>query len=500
VTASVALRAERSFSPAAVSGVIVAGLTLVGLALRAAGLDESLYGDELYTYEVSGRAGLDDVVSGVAGDIEISPPLYFVFAWATAKLGDPQVWLRVPSFLAGVAAIPVVYLLGSRTVGLRAAVVGAALLALSPFAIAYSVEARPYALTLLLTALSTLALLAAVYKGRPHQWALFALASWAALMSHYTAIFPLAAQAAWAVWAHREHLRPLAVAHAAIGAGLLPWLPSFLADRDADFQSAIETVWPFTPSFFLRSLAGGVVGNSYVGLPEIPGEAALALLAGGLLLALPGASRAISLLRRRDTALILMIALAAPVGAALYSLFFSSVFVPRTLLPSLPALCLVLGLFLTAGPRLLSAAAVAFVIVAMALGAARVVAWNPKPPFGAVADEIEARSQPGDPVLEYVLDFGSLDTELEPPFLLYRDPCRDPATAPLQNVRGELGCTGRAGGFARAARRPARRLFLVVHAGARPSFSEVDRRWRLQEATRFDNHFYPLEVLEYAPR
>ena len=43
--------------------------------------------------------------------------------------------LRAPSFLAGVAAIPLVYLLGARTVGRAAALVAAAITALSPFMI-----------------------------------------------------------------------------------------------------------------------------------------------------------------------------------------------------------------------------------------------------------------------------------------------------------------------------------------------------------------------------
>lgn len=143
----------------------VAAITLLALAVRLAGLDESLFGDELFTHEIATRPAFGDMLGAVAGDLEISPPLYFVFAWLGAKIGDPQVWLRVPALVAGVATVPALYVLGVRTVGRPAALVGAAALALSPVAIFYSAEARAYSLTALFVVLSAIALLAALERG-----------------------------------------------------------------------------------------------------------------------------------------------------------------------------------------------------------------------------------------------------------------------------------------------------------------------------------------------
>jgi Dolichyl-phosphate-mannose-protein mannosyltransferase len=500
VNASLAPRAESSLSPTLVSAALVAGLTLAGLALRAAGLDEAIYGDELFTHEVSTRSGLDDVISGVASDLEISPPLYHVMAWATGKLGDPEVSLRVPVLLAGAATIPVVYSLGLRTVGRGAALAGAALLALSPFAVFYAAEARAYSLAMLCVALSTLALLAALRSRRRLHWGLFALAAWAAVFSHYTAVFPLAAQAGWAVWAHRDRVRELALAHAVALALFLPWLPEFLDDRDAGFQTAIETFWPLTASFFFRSLAGWVVGNPYLGLTTIPGTAALVLAGGGLLVGLAGARRAVEALRRPEVLLIVVVALAAPLGGLLYSLVFPSVFVPRTLIPSLPALCLALGLLLTSAPRQLAAAAIALVLAGFALGTVRLLAWNPKPPFGEAAAHIGDRTAPRDPILEIVLDFGTLDIALSRPFLLYREGCADPATGPGQLLEGRLRCVGGRSGFERAVREADRRVMVVAAAGPRPVIPELERGWRLSDSTTIEHRFLPLTVWEYTRR
>jgi mannosyltransferase len=498
VNTSLAPRAESSLSPPFVSACVVAGLTLAGLAVRAAGLDESLFGDELFTVEVSSRSGLDDVVSGVASDLEISPPLYFVFAWATGKVGDPHVWLRMPGLLAGVATIPAVYVLGLRTVGRRAAIVAAALLAFSPFAVFYATEARAYALATLFVVLSTLALLSALDAGGRLRWGLFALAAWAALFTHYTTVFPLAAQAAWAAWAHRDRLRELALAHAVVGVALLPWLPEFLDDRNAGFQTAIETYWPLTVSFFSRSLAGWLAGNPYLGLTTIPGTAALVMLGAGLLLALAGGRAAVAALRRPEAMMVAVIAIATPLAAAAYSLVFASVFVPRSLLAALPALCLALGLFLTAGPRPLAATATILVIAGLVVGAARVVAWNPKPPFRDAAGYIDARTAEGDPVLEVPLDYGTLEAELEAPFRLYRDGCGGPITRPGQILEGDVRC-GIPGGFARGVGAARRRIVVLTEPGF-PEVRELEQGWRLVGSRTFEHRFRPLEVQEYGRR
>jgi hypothetical protein len=500
VTASLVRRAESSLDPALASAMLVAALTLVGLVLRAPGLDETVVGDELFTFEVSTRPGLDDAVSGVASDLEISPPLYFVAAWVAAKLGDPNLWLRVPSFVAGVASIPALYALGLRSVGRHAALAGAAMLALSPFAVFYSAEARPYGLTMLFVVLSTLTLLIALESGRRVHWGLFALVTLAALLSHYTAVFALAAQAGWAVWARRDRLRELAFAHAAVAIGLTPWLPSFLEDRTAGFQTAIETFWPFTLSFFFRSLGGFVVGNPYVGLRSIPGLAALVLIGAGLLIGLAGARAVAASLRRPEVVLIVVLALATPVGAALYGIPFSSVFVPRTLLSSLPALCLALGLLVTAPPRPLAALATALVLAGFGLGVARVVVWETKPPYSEAAGHVDERAGPGDPLLDLVLDYGSPETELTPPFEVWRETCSEPATRPGQIVTGTLPCGVVRLGFEPALRRRGRAFVLASYSDPPPAVSELRRGWRLVGSRTFENHFIPLMVLEYVRR
>jgi hypothetical protein len=501
VSAQLALRAESSVGPSLLAPALVALLSVVGLVLRLPGLDESITGDELFTYEVALRPGLDDVLSGVSSDLEISPPLYFLVAWATAKIGDPGAWLRIPSCVASVATIPAVYFLGTRTVGRPAAMVGAALFTLSPFAVFYGTEARPYALTTLFVVLSTIGLSVALERGRWLHWALFGLATWAALLTHYTAAFPVAVQAGWAVWAHRDRLRELGIAFALVALALTPWLPSFMDDRHAGFQTAIETYWPLTTSFFFKSLVGWLVGNPYVGLSSVPGTAALVLIAIGLALAVSGVKAALVALRRPEAMLVVVLAVTVPLAALLYSLPFASVFVPRSLLPALPALCLVLALLLTSGPQTLAAVATALVVAGLAVGTARLISWTTKPPFRAAAEYIDERGGTGDPIIATVLDLGSLETELRQPFAVYRAGCVEPLTQPGQLLNAEVRCTGTGEQTMERASKAARgRLFVLSPRAAPPPQQLLEGGWEPRATRELPNRYFPYEVTELVRR
>ena len=263
----------------------IAAITLLGLALRVAGLGQSLYGDELHTYRAVVDHGLGDALRSVYR-AEDTPPLYFVLAWAAAKAGDPTLWLRMPSLVLGTAAIPLTYLIGLRTVGRTGALTGAALLALSPFAVFYADEARAYATLVFLVALSTLALLRVVDGGGRRWWLVLAGAVAAALVTHYTAVFVVAAQAGWALWRAPELRGRLLVAHALAA---LPLALLLVSGTEASVGE-ISALFPLT----LDTVAGQT-GRALAGLPfeplrdapGVPGAvlvaiAAIAVAAGAL--------------------------------------------------------------------------------------------------------------------------------------------------------------------------------------------------------------------------
>jgi hypothetical protein len=108
---------------------VVAGLTLLALGLRAPQLDQSLFGDELPALWVIADRSLAGVFVALRDGPDPNPPLFFLLAWLSAKLGDPTVWLRLPSLVFAAALVPATYVLGRMTVGRVAGLAGSAVVA-----------------------------------------------------------------------------------------------------------------------------------------------------------------------------------------------------------------------------------------------------------------------------------------------------------------------------------------------------------------------------------
>jgi mannosyltransferase len=136
---------------------IVAGLTALGAVLRFATLgDQAYHHDEIVTASRVLRVGFGHAMDAV-GFSESAPPLYYAVAWVWTQLtGTGEFGLRSVSALAGVATVPVTYLIGAELRSRRAGLAAAALVAVNPMLLWYSQEARAYALFSLLTAISFL--------------------------------------------------------------------------------------------------------------------------------------------------------------------------------------------------------------------------------------------------------------------------------------------------------------------------------------------------------
>lgn len=136
----------------------LAALTILAGALRLLTLHlQSFWYDEAFTpvhvLHPSLWATLRSFVH-----TENTPPLWYVIAWADSRvLGSGEVALRLPSALAGIATVPVVWAIGRELTGRRAtAIAAAAFVAVNPLFVWYSQEARAYALFVLTAALAML--------------------------------------------------------------------------------------------------------------------------------------------------------------------------------------------------------------------------------------------------------------------------------------------------------------------------------------------------------
>lgn len=376
----------------------VGALTVLAFALRVGGLDQSFYGDEGYTIDDVVDRRLIESLSRVR-EYEDTPPFFFLVAWFAAKVGDPLTWVRVPALVAGTAAIPLGYLLGARTVGRSAGLIGAGLLALSPFAVHFSTEARAYSLLVLLLLASTYALVRVLEEpGRRIWWIAFWLATVLSLYTHYTGFFVVAAQAAWALGFHRPEWKRLLTAYVLVLAAVAPWMLT----RPDSHAAAFEALYPFTLDWSLKYWAQSLVGTPQIGIETEPGRVGWWLLAAaavicviGLVLARP---RRVS--APRGLLLLVATAFAAPVGIVLYSLLSTSVIAGRNMFASAPFMCLLVGALLARLRRPLMVAATALVAAALVTGL--VIAAKPRwerPAWKEVASYLEAHAAPGEPIV-----------------------------------------------------------------------------------------------------
>jgi hypothetical protein len=148
------------------------------LLLRLPGLFQSLWYDESFTYRVATMT-LSQLGPAITSDVH--PPTYYFLIWLWHKmtfglssiLGNPALWLRLPSLFFGLLAIWLLYrLVVALGLGKAVALMAAALVAVTPAAIYYADEMRNY--SLLVCAL--LGALVAIFEDRP-VWFVFCAAA-----------------------------------------------------------------------------------------------------------------------------------------------------------------------------------------------------------------------------------------------------------------------------------------------------------------------------------
>lgn len=175
------------------------------------------------------------------------PPLYYVLLHGWMELfGTSNLAVRSLSGLFGVLALPVAFVIGRRRGGMVLAWLTTAVVALSPFAIRYSDEARMYSLVMLLVLIGMVLLDDILRLGRSGPWRLGALALTTALLlyTQYWALWICAAVGLMMIWRARRPSPTRGTALRvilALLAGLvlfLPWIPTML------YQSAhTATPW-----------------------------------------------------------------------------------------------------------------------------------------------------------------------------------------------------------------------------------------------------------------
>ena len=149
---------------------------------------------------------------------------YLALLQPIASHGDSELWLRLPSVIAGMVAAAAVYVLGRRLAGRHAGAVASLVLASSVGVLSLTRAVGPLAFALAAMLVSSALFARAVEQGNAFWWTAYALSAVLLPLTHPIAVSALAAQLVAAGFAWRELDRRLALpalAVAVVECGLL---------------------------------------------------------------------------------------------------------------------------------------------------------------------------------------------------------------------------------------------------------------------------------------
>lgn len=173
---------------------IVGAFSLLNLILSCVDLtSRPLSFDEGTTWVTSGQSGLAllHAVSKQGGNMAF---YYYVLHYFMSAFGSSLLVLRLPSVLAGVAVVPLCFLVGRRVAGNRVGLIACALSSVSLPLIQWSQNARAYTFGSAFVLASTLFFLRAIEVNTRLDWALWALFSCLAVYCLTEVLFVLVAQ------------------------------------------------------------------------------------------------------------------------------------------------------------------------------------------------------------------------------------------------------------------------------------------------------------------
>ncbi|HEY2217039.1 MAG TPA: glycosyltransferase family 39 protein, partial [Solirubrobacteraceae bacterium] len=266
-TATSARRGMPTWWPLAVLIVLAAVLRLATL------IEQSFWYDEAFTPVHVFHSGLGATMHSVVHS-ENTPPLWYLLAWVDVRLfGDGALALRLPSALAGIATVPVVWAIGSELAGRRTALIAAALVAVNPLFIWYSQEARAYGLFVLFSALALLCFVRLLHEPTRNRALAFASSGALALLTHYFAVFLLLPMALLLLRekAARRSSLPALGAIGLVGLALLP-LISAQGGHGTQWigRWALSSRLQAIPQYFLTGYSGSPLGHGVELLVALP--------------------------------------------------------------------------------------------------------------------------------------------------------------------------------------------------------------------------------------
>lgn len=263
--------------------ILLGVIILLGSFLRIYRLgDDDLWTDEIFTALFSrGDNSLVAVVTNPLSTPIPSLPLWFLVTHLfVVVLGESEFIVRLPAAIFGLLGIVVSYQAAKAMFGREVGLSTAFLLAISPFHIRHSQEARYYPAVLLFSILGLFFLHCAVVHGKRKWWIAFVLATLANLYTHNVAWLLLLSEVLFVALIATRDIRspsfvlrrlvgPLVASLLVITVSYLPMVSHFLAGAlgprgigNEGLTEGLDLSW----SFLERVLAGLGGGSGIIAL------------------------------------------------------------------------------------------------------------------------------------------------------------------------------------------------------------------------------------------
>ncbi|WP_165352106.1 glycosyltransferase family 39 protein [Solidesulfovibrio carbinolicus] len=332
-------------------------LVLVAALLRFYALETpSMWWDEILV-PLNATTSVGDILLRAKTE-DLHPPAFYLLIKLVLLVGSSDVLLRLPSVLAGLATLPLLFVLGAPRVGRAAALCAVAFMTVNGAMLLFSRQVRPYSLIIFLSLLGAELLLRWVEKPRTKLTAGLVAATCGYVCLHYLSILVLAVQGSFA--AANVVFRPAP----------RPWKQ--LALYAGGCSLGVAATWHFFHSSPSTLTQGSVAATALLALDRLSqvfcGYGGNPWARGGLL-ALTTVGTALVWRRDRRLALLALgtiLGPAAVLSLARYNSYFNAWHVSY----AAPFLCLLAGTCLSAvlGQRRLGeAAALAATVVAVML-------------------------------------------------------------------------------------------------------------------------------------
>ncbi len=197
--------------------LLIIAIIIFSFILRVVNLNQSFWLDEAAQVIESSRP-LSQQFRIIS---DFHPPFYHLVLHFWMYFGHSEIWVRLLSVLLGTGCIYLVYKIGQYFGKEKVGLLSALFLALSPYHIWYSQEARPYMLFVFLSLLSTFFLL-------QKKWILYSFAVVLCLYSLYFAPFLFLGHLIYVFLFEKKCFRNILLSFFIGVICFFPWLPSFI--------------------------------------------------------------------------------------------------------------------------------------------------------------------------------------------------------------------------------------------------------------------------------